>query len=203
MYSRVLEQDSHAMQQNSRLLEQYSSLLEQYSRFLEQYSRFLEQYSRLLEQYSRLLQQCIRFLEQYRSLLKQYSFLLNDATFLLELDFPTLSGSLHTHTMNSASATAPQIPFDSLLTAISDKTRWRILDELFKGEALPAIEIGKRLKVPATNISKHCVVLHRCGILKRDYGLYKIHPAHLIPGERALDLGAVVIRLDRAELVKS
>ena len=105
--------------------------------------------------------------------------------------------------MNPASATAPQIPFDSLLTAISDKTRWRILDELFKGEALPAIEIGKRLKVPATNISKHCVVLHRCGILKRDYGLYKINPAHLIPGERALDLGAVVLRLDRADLVKS
>ena len=88
-------------------------------------------------------------------------------------------------------------------TAISDKTRWRILDELLKGEALPAIELGKRLKVPATNISKHCVVLHRCGILKRDYGLYKINPAHLIPGERALDLGAVVIRLDRADLVKS
>ena len=105
--------------------------------------------------------------------------------------------------MNPASATAPQIPFDSLLTAISDKTRWRILDELFKGEALPAIEIGNRLKVPATNISKHCVVLHRCGILKRDYGLYKINPAHLIPGERALDLGAVVIRFDRADLVKS
>lgn len=105
--------------------------------------------------------------------------------------------------MNPATATAPQIPFDSLLTAISDKTRWRILDELFKGEALPANEIAKRLKVPATNISKHCVVLHRCGILRRDYGLYKINPAHLIPGERALDLGAVVIRLDRAALVKS
>ena len=40
-------------------------------------------------------------------------------------------------------------------------------------------------------------------ILKREYGLYKIHPAHLIPGERALDLGTVVIRLDRADLVKS
>jgi hypothetical protein len=43
----------------------------------------------------------------------------------------------------------------------------------------------------------------RRGILTRDYGLYKINPAHLIPGERALDLGAVVIRLDRADLVKS
>ena len=93
--------------------------------------------------------------------------------------------------------------FDAVFGALADPTRRRILDELFKGEALPAIEIGNRLKVPATNISKHCVVLHRCGILKRDYGLYKINPAHLIPGERALDLGAVVIRLDRADLVKS
>ena len=181
----------------------YTRFLEQYTRFLEQHSRLLEQYSRFLEQYSRLIEQFISFLEQEIRLLEQHTFLLHDATFLLELDFPALSGSLHSHAMNPASATAPQIPFDSLLTAISDKTRWRILDELFKGEALPAIEIGKRLKVPATNISKHCVVLHRCGILKRDYGLYKINPAHLIPGERALDLGAVVIRLDRADLVKS
>jgi DNA-binding IclR family transcriptional regulator len=72
-----------------------------------------------------------------------------------------------------------------------------------KSKSPPTNELAKRLKVPATNISKHCVVLHRCGILKRDYGLYKINPAHLIPGERALDLGAVVIRLDRAVLVKS
>ena len=88
-------------------------------------------------------------------------------------------------------------------TAVSDKTRWRILDELLKGEALLANEIGKRLKVPASNISKHCVVLRRSGILKRDYGLYKINPGHLIPGERALDLGTVFIRLDRTDLVKS
>ena len=67
----------------------------------------------------------------------------------------------------------------------------------------PPSSLATASKSPPRTSSKHCVVLHRCGILKRDYGLYKINPAHLIPGERALDLGAVVIRLDRADLVKS
>jgi DNA-binding IclR family transcriptional regulator len=96
--------------------------------------------------------------------------------------------------------TMPVIPLEDILTAVSDMTRWRILDELLKGEPLPAQELSTRLGVPATNISKHCLTLLRFGIVQRGYGnLYKITPAHLIPGQRAIDLGAVVLRLDRLD----
>ena len=94
----------------------------------------------------------------------------------------------------------PAIPLDDILTAISDLTRWRILDELLKGEPLPVKELSRRLGAPATNISKHCLLLYRSGIVQRGFGnLYKIHPSHLLPGQRALDLGAVVLRLDRLD----
>jgi DNA-binding Lrp family transcriptional regulator len=94
----------------------------------------------------------------------------------------------------------PVIPLEPLLTAVSDLTRWRILDELLKGEALPVLELAKRLHVPATNISKHCTVLLRLGILRRGYGnLYSIPACFTVPGQRVLDFGAVLLRLDRLD----
>jgi DNA-binding transcriptional ArsR family regulator len=99
----------------------------------------------------------------------------------------------------SAAAPAAALPFDRLLTAISERTRWRILRELIAGEALPVSELARRLGAPATNISKHAQLLQRCGVLERGYGmLYRIAPRFAVPGEPAtLDFGAALIRLDR------
>ncbi len=94
-------------------------------------------------------------------------------------------------------AQIPVIPLASLLNAVSDMTRWRILNELLKGEALPVLELSKRLGVQSTNLGKHCAVLLGLGILKRGYGkLYSIPACYLVPGQRALDFGAVLLRLD-------
>ena len=94
-------------------------------------------------------------------------------------------------------AQAPVIPLENILTGISDMTRWRIFDELLKGEPLPVQELAKRLGVPSTNISKHVNLLLRLGMLKRGYGsLYSIPACYLVPGQRALDFGAVLLRLD-------
>jgi DNA-binding transcriptional ArsR family regulator len=97
-------------------------------------------------------------------------------------------------------APQPHIPLATLLTAVSDRTRWRIFDELLKGEPLPVHELARRLGIRATNISKHMTVLHRSGLVLRGFGkLYRIPPAFLVPGQRALDFGAVVLRLDRLD----
>ncbi len=100
----------------------------------------------------------------------------------------------------SASEAMPDILLKTLLTAISDLTRWRVLAELLKGEPLPIYELARRLKVNRNTLSKHVAVLRNCGILWIGYGsLYRIAPAYLVPGQRALDFGAVVLRLDRLE----
>lgn len=99
-----------------------------------------------------------------------------------------------------ATAPMPDIPLESLQTAISDMTRWRILDELLKGEALPVGELANRLRVPPTNIGKHCAVLLSVGMLRRGYGqCFSIPTCFLVPGQRALDFGAVLLRLDRLD----
>ncbi len=97
-------------------------------------------------------------------------------------------------------AARPTIPLANLLTAVSDLTRWRILDELLKGEPLPVQELARRLGASSANISKHCITLCNFGIVQRGFGnLLKIPDYFLVPGERALDLGAVVLRLDRLD----
>jgi hypothetical protein len=103
-------------------------------------------------------------------------------------------------TTPASPAKAPVIPLNQLVTALSDKTRWRIFAELLKSEALPVVELSRRLGVPATNISKHVTLLRNFKLLDRGYGnLYRI-PAHfLVPGENTVDFGQAVLRLDRVE----
>lgn len=85
----------------------------------------------------------------------------------------------------------------SVLTAVSSRERWRMLDELMKEDNLTTTEIGRRVGMPASNASKHMVQLLRAGIVTRGYGnVYRIVPAFRVPNEHALDLGCVVVRLD-------
>ncbi len=94
----------------------------------------------------------------------------------------------------------PAFPSQSLLTAISNVTRWQILDELLKGEPLPIYELARRLKINRSTLSKHVAVLSLQGILVSGYGaVYRVAPRFLVEGERALDLGPVVLRLPGPE----
>lgn len=89
------------------------------------------------------------------------------------------------------------LPLPKVLSAISSISRWYILRELMKGQPLPVCEIAARLRVSETSISKHVAVLLASGIVQRPYGLYAIEPRFLVPGERSLDFGSILIRFDR------
>ncbi len=87
--------------------------------------------------------------------------------------------------------------FDAILTLVSEKNRWLIYRELMKGKPLPALELAKRLGIDRSNMSKHLNMMARRGFLIRGFGsLYEIPPQFIVPGENALDFGAVLIRLD-------
>jgi DNA-binding transcriptional ArsR family regulator len=91
----------------------------------------------------------------------------------------------------------PVVSFDGLVTAIGEKTRWRILNAIFD-EPLPTGEIARRIGIQKANASKHMGQLVRAGIVIRGYGnVYRIPADFVVPGERAIDLGPVVLRLDR------
>lgn len=87
----------------------------------------------------------------------------------------------------------PRLPVASQLSAISSLSRWLILNELMK-EPMPVCAIAASLRVSETSISKHISVLLAAGIVHRHYGLYRIDSRFLVPGERALDFGTVLIR---------
>jgi DNA-binding IclR family transcriptional regulator len=84
------------------------------------------------------------------------------------------------------------------LVAIGSVERWQILQELAKGEALPVRMLAKRIGIPETNVSKLMVSLRESGIAERTPSrAYRIHPQFTVPGEQAVDLGVMLLRLDR------
>jgi DNA-binding transcriptional ArsR family regulator len=85
-----------------------------------------------------------------------------------------------------------------VIRALSNPIRWAILRELARGEALPVVEMARRLKVPQGSLAKHALILRQAGLLERGYGmLYRIPPALHIPDQPlSLDAGIAVIRLD-------
>lgn len=95
----------------------------------------------------------------------------------------------------------PNIPLDKLISVISHRTRWRILNEFMKEDvSFPASELARRIGISLTAMCKHVKMLYEAGVLQASYGSHYRLPAHWrVPGERALDLGAVVLRLDRLD----
>lgn len=78
--------------------------------------------------------------------------------------------------------------------------RLRIFLELGKGEPLPTSEIARRVGISPNGASKILNELHKAGLADRGYGkLYRIPPHLFVPGEPAVDLGPVVLRLDYKE----
>ena len=58
--------------------------------------------------------------------------------------------------------------------------------------------MAKRIGIPETNLSKLMVSLRKSGIAERTPSWsYRIHPQFVVPGEQAIDLGVMVLRLDR------
>jgi len=97
----------------------------------------------------------------------------------------------------SAAKTKPALKFESAADVLASPIRWRMLAELAKGQPLPVVEMARRLHLPATNISKHAAVLRDCGVIQRGFGSdYRIAEKYLVPGERAIDLGVALLRLD-------
>ena len=87
---------------------------------------------------------------------------------------------------------------DRLLTAVANSIRWRILNELYDGDSLPVKEIARRVGVPRVNTSKHLAELRRAGLIEHPYETsYRLVSHFAVPGQRALDLGPIVIRLDQ------
>ena len=87
--------------------------------------------------------------------------------------------------------------FDAILTLVSEKNRWLIFRELMKGKPLPTLELAKRLGIDRSNVSKHLNYMARCGFLIRGFNsLFEIPPQFIVPGENALDFGAVLLRFD-------
>ena len=87
---------------------------------------------------------------------------------------------------------------DRVLKVVGEPSRWRILRELAKGEALPVQELAQRLRCKPTSISKHLAVLRKHGIVLPHYGTcYRLAPAFMPkPGENVLDLGHCTMKLD-------
>ena len=99
--------------------------------------------------------------------------------------------------MKSDRRSTVPVPFKALLTAIANPERWRILNELMN-EALPSGILSRRVGLPQTNVTKHLRQLCRGGVVIRGYGnVYRIPAEFMVSGQRTVDVGPVVLRLDR------
>jgi hypothetical protein len=97
-------------------------------------------------------------------------------------------------------ATRPLIPLKTLQRAVSDATRWRILDTLLQKGPLTTELITKAVHGSVAAVSKHLVFMRESGILEhRMRRLYAIPEGFLVPGERAVDFGPIVLRFDQAK----
>lgn len=82
-------------------------------------------------------------------------------------------------------------------TALSDATRWRILLELGKGDALPVGELAKRTGRPPDAVSKHMALLRKSGLVERVFSTCYTLPAAIkpAPGATTIDLGPCLLKL--------
>jgi DNA-binding MarR family transcriptional regulator len=64
---------------------------------------------------------------------------------------------------------------------------------------LPVAELARRLRETPSSMSKHVAILRRSGIISHGTGSrdYRIPEAYQVPGERAVDLGWALVRLEK------
>ena len=88
-----------------------------------------------------------------------------------------------------------------LAGALGNPTRWRMLKELSLGEPRTVGELASAAGCNYDNAGRHLAVLRKAGLVVQGRGrLYQIQPHHLpAPGERVVDFGHCLLRLDAAE----
>ena len=112
-----------------------------------------------------------------------------------------MSDSLPPATVDASGLTPqPPMSFVELTKVLREPLRWRILRELASGERLMVIEIAKRIRKPATLVSKHLTVLRKARLVAIRQRLhYMPDGLNVDTDTRVLDLGYCVLRLDTIE----
>ena len=92
---------------------------------------------------------------------------------------------------------APRLPFVAVTKALGDPLRWALLREMASGEPAMVVELARRVRKPASLVSKHLAVLRKAGLVDIKQRLHFI-PRPLIadPDRRVLDLGYCLLRLE-------
>ena len=93
----------------------------------------------------------------------------------------------------------PGVTLAKLATVLFDESRWRILRELAKGEALPVQELVRRTRRTRNSVQKNMAILKDAKLVVQAYGhLYRLAPQFAASeGGTRLDLGYCVLCLDR------
>jgi DNA-binding transcriptional ArsR family regulator len=98
-------------------------------------------------------------------------------------------------------ATVTPLPdFELLAGALGNPTRWRMLKELSLGEPRTVGELATVAGCNYDNAGRHLAVLRKAGLVAQGRGrLYQIPRQYLpAPGERVVDFGHCLLRLDVA-----
>lgn len=99
-----------------------------------------------------------------------------------------------------ASASPSTLSIRSASLALSDPTRWTIINELAGGEPRMVSELAKLTGRSMGVISKHMAVLRKVGIVYIGRGrLYHLEK-HFIPapGSEGIDFGPCIFRIQKA-----
>src|SRR5688500_15257393 len=96
-------------------------------------------------------------------------------------------------------ATRPLVSLKNLQRGIGDATRWQILDLLQQRGPMTTQFIAAAVGGSMQNVSKHLIFMRDAGMLEQRMGrLYAIPDAFLVEGERTVDFGPIILRLDQA-----
>ncbi len=103
--------------------------------------------------------------------------------------------------MTKSALATPWPDLNRLMRAISQVTRLKMLRELSLGEAREIIELANVAGCSYESAIKHLGVLQRAGLVTRGRGkVFVMHKQHLpVPGERVVDFGHCVLRLEEAK----
>ena len=86
-----------------------------------------------------------------------------------------------------------------VLTGVGEATRLRIFQELMRNGPSTGLPLATKLGLPLQNVSKHLLHLREIGLLDQGMGrVYSIPERYRVPGQQALDFGAVLVRFDQA-----
>jgi len=93
---------------------------------------------------------------------------------------------------------APTLNLDQMSFILGDPSRWLLLREMAKGEALPPYELAARIGRTLHGVRKHLASLRKLGVVVVGYGrLYSLAPAYRpAPGATTIDLGHGAVKLD-------